>query len=73
MKPRAKWARSVKPCVLCPAPSKEKHNAPDSLKERPGDVDGGSQRVVHRVPEPAVHALYDVGVGVQRDAYAGVA
>jgi hypothetical protein len=36
-------------------------------------VGGGSQRVVHRVREPAAHALDYVGVGVQRDAYAGMA
>jgi len=29
--------------------------------------------LIHSVPAPAVHALYDVGVGVQRDAHAGVA
>jgi len=32
----------------------------------------GSQRLVHCVRQPAVHALYDVRVGIEGNAYAGV-
>jgi hypothetical protein len=33
----------------------------------------GSQRLVHRLGQPAVHTLDHVAVGVEGDAYAGVA
>jgi hypothetical protein len=46
-----------------------------SLRIRARDPRGSnrvSERLVHRVPDAPVHALYNVGVGVQRDGDAGV-